>query len=92
MYRFYSNNFTTVATEDLMTQFRTECGEASATLKSATIISDAELHISINGGVSSLLYLDSDGNYKLTLPLDYVNISSIVPDEDGLTVWIAGVY
>ena len=92
MYRFYSNSFTTVATEDLMTQFRTECGEDSACLKSATIICNAELHISINGMTSSLLYLDSDGNYKLTLPLGYVNVSSIVPDEDGLTVWLAGVY
>ncbi len=92
MYRFYSNNFTTTATEDLMTQFRTECGEASASLKSATIISDAELHISINGGVSSLLYLDSDGNYKLTLPLGYALISSMITDETGATVWLAGVY
>jgi hypothetical protein len=92
MYRFYSNNFTTVATEDLMAQFRTECGEASACLKSATLVSDAELHVSINGGVSSLLFLDSDGSYKLTLPLGYVNISSMITDESGATVWLAGVY
>ena len=92
MYRFYSNNFTTVATEDLMTQFRDECGDTSACLKALTIICNSEIHISINGMPNSLLYLDTDGNYKLTLPLDYVNISSMVTEENGLTVWVAGVY
>ena len=92
MYKFYANNFTTADGEDLLTQFRSECGNSSATVKSLTLIAGAELHVKINGGEYSALYLDTDGKYKLTLPIGTVLVSSLITQEDAISVWFAGAY
>ena len=90
--KFYSATFTTAAGEDLMTQFRTAVGNTGAVVRACTLIAEAELHVKINGGEYSELYLDTDAKYKLTLPEGMVLISSLLTQEGTVSVWMAGAY
>lgn len=89
---FYSNSFTTTLNGDLITQFRSECGDSGAILKKLTFVAGADIAISINGGAASHLYLDTDGLYKLSLDSRDIIVSSFKTGTAGQTVWLAGIW
>jgi len=92
--KYYSNTFTTSgAAAELLTQFRSQCGNDDAVLKKMTLISAVNIGVKINGASAySYLYLNSDSVYALSLDARDIIVSSLVIEQGSVDVFLAGVY
>lgn len=93
--RLFTANLTTTAETDLIAEMEALCGIVPLQPLKITIIADEALSIKINGtgDVYSPLYADpSDSKWKISLDSKDVLASTIVPEEDGVDIWIAIVF
>lgn len=93
--RYFSANITTTAETDIIPALKTLGGFTNFLPRKVDIVADASLSIKINGegDVYSPLYEDTVLT-KWTLHLDNgdVLISSLVPEENAVDLWIQVVF
>lgn len=91
--KYYSNTFTSVQDGDLISQFESECGSTGISLKKMTLVTTVDVGIDVNStGVYSHLFLDTDNLYKLSLDAGDIYVTSILTEDAGVSIFLAGVY